>query len=289
MIENLKEINNMYKDYKISKGNGKFRKIQAPNENLKEEQKKILKETLSLIPISDCAFGFAKKKNIYVNAEEHLGAKTILEMDLKNFFDTITKQHVYNALVNNRIEKEKAEYISIICTRFGVTPQGAPTSPQLSNIVCKPLDKKLKILSMQYGCKYTRYADDLTFSSDSDDAYNVLQIIKPKVQSVINKYGFTINGTKTHTLNKHRRQSVTGIAINNVLSVPNKETKIFRAKLYNIMQDIEKGNLNTLEELENKYDSINSLQGYANFIYQANKDKCKTYIDKVADIRKKLR
>lgn len=289
MIENLNEIDKMYKDYKIPKGNGKYRHIQAPCDELKEEQRKILIEDLSSIKINSCAYGFVNGKNIYSNAKEHLEAKTILELDLKNFFDTITYEQVYNALINNKIDKDRAKYIARVCTRNGATPQGAPTSPQLSNIVCKPMDKKIKDLCINYNCKYTRYADDLTFSSSNDDSFNILQKLKPKVQSIINNYGFRINGTKTHTVGKHRRQSVTGIVVNQKLNVSNRDIMKFRAKLHNIIKDIKNNELHTFEELEQKYDSINSLQGYANFIYQANKNKCQQYVDQVKEIRKTLK
>lgn len=302
MIVDINNIDEMYKDYRLKKRNGykkrmpsgrqvwvpaKYREIQAPNKELKTEQKKILKDLYN-IKVSDCAFGFVDKKDIYKNAKEHLGAKYILELDLKNFFDTITKEQVYKALINNGVDKEKAEYISIVCTRYGATPQGAPTSPYLSNIVCKPMDKKLKDLCIEYGCKYTRYADDLTFSTDNNDGYEMFQKMKSKIQSIINKSGFKINGNKTHTVGKHRQQNVTGIVVNEKLNVSNKDIMKFRAKLHNILMDIRNNKMHNLDELEKNYDSIDALQGYANFIYNANPKKCEKYVDQVKEIKGKL-
>jgi len=284
----LKKKDTMYKEYKISKGNGKYRLVQEPFPELKEEQSKIAKE-LSAIKISNCAFGFAENRDIFKNAKRHLGSKYILEMDLKSFFDTITEDHVYQALVNNRVDKERAEYISKVCTRFGVTPQGSPSSPILSNIVCKPLDRKIKTLCIKNQVTYTRYADDLTFSSQSEDGFNLLQDIKKEVQSIVNKYDFSINGSKTRTVTKGRRQSVTGVVVNEKMNSPRKETRVFRAKLHNILIDIKNGDLTSLGDLKYKYESINQLSGYANFLYQANPDKNSKYLNQVKKIRSKLR
>lgn len=284
---NLKNIDNMYKEYKIPKGNGKFREIQEPFQELKEEQSKILKE-LNSVKINRCAYGFVEKKDIYKNAKRHMKSNYILELDLKNFFDTIKAEDVYNALINNKFSKERAEYIAKVCTRYGTTPQGAPSSPILSNIVCKPLDRKLKNLSIRNKVIYTRYADDLTFSTKEEDGYNTLQDLKKEAQSIINSYGFDINGSKTHTLCKSRRHSVTGIVVNEKMNVSSKDVRAFRAKLHNIFMDIKDKALVTEKELEAKYNSINELRGYANFIYQANPEKNIKYLNQVKKIQKIL-
>lgn len=298
----IDKVDEMYNNHRILKRKGyykyhngkrvwippKYRKIQAPFDELKKEQKRILREELNHIKVSNCAYGFVNNKSIHDNAKAHLGAKWILEIDLKDFFDTITEEMVYKALVNNHVPEEKAKYITRICTRYGKTPQGAPTSPYLSNIVCKPMDRKIKKVCKEFDCKYTRYADDITISTKKDNGYEILQKIKPKIISIINKHGFKINGNKMHTVGKHRRQSVTGIVINEKLNVSNKDIKNFRAKLHNILMNIKDGNLHTLEELEQKYESINSLYGYANFIYSVNPKKCKKYLDQVKEIRAKL-
>ena len=307
----INDIESMYTCYKILKKPGhyettsngkriyvkpKYRNITAPNEELKREQKRILKEVLNNIKVSDRAFGFIQNKDIKKNAQEHLGAKWILEIDLKDFFDTITKDNVKQALINNHIEPEEAEYIATITTRYGTTPQGAPTSPMLSNIVCKPMDKKIKALATKYNCVYTRYADDITISTnDKENGYAILQEVKPQLQSIIHKYGFKINGSKTHTVGEHRSQNVTGVVINftdnergEVFS-PRKKRENFKALLHNALKDIKAGNITTFEELNSKYKSYHELQGYANFLYQINPNQGERFLEQVKEIHSLLK
>ena len=305
------KIDDMYRCYRILKRKGyyqhlengnrvwvppKYRNITAPSDELKSEQRKILKETLSKININDRASGFVKDKDIRDNAKEHIGAKWILEVDLKDFFDSITREQVKTSLINNRINSDLAEYISKICTRYGITPQGAPTSPMISNIVCKPLDRKIKELAIKNNCIYTRYADDITISSkDKENGYLILQNIKPKLESLIQLSGFKINKSKTKVVGEHRKQSVTGIVINSSteentkLYPPKKERQIFRATLHNILRDINKGEINSFKELEEKYRSYDKLQGYANFLYQVNPEQCSKYLNQVKLIHAMLR
>lgn len=275
----------MYREFKIKKKKNKYREIQAPNDELKKEQKRILYSEINDIKVSKNAFGFVSKRNIYDNAKIHLGAKWILELDLKEFFDTVTREQVYNALMNNGLSEEKAEYISYVSTRKGFTPQGAPTSPHITNIVCKPMDKKIDKLCEEFDCTYTRYADDITISSKSENGFEVLQNIKPKLQSIIMKNGFKINGSKTHTLGKHRQQNVTGIVINETTTIPRKKVMQYRGILHNLEREVMAGKYKSLMEIDN----FQSIQGYLAYLYKSNETKYQKYWDQLERIKLALK
>jgi retron-type reverse transcriptase len=224
------------------------------------------------------------------NARAHLGAECILEFDLKDFFDTITAKRVFHALIKNGLSEKQARYITNISTRYGVTPQGAPTSPAISNIVCKPLDRFLHSLCRKKECIYTRYADDITVSGNPE----ALRELKPLIERYIRRYGFQINEAKTCVAYKGSSpQSVTGILINSGdrLSVSyTKNVQNFRAMLYIIENRIAKGELRTFDELEAQHASINSLKGYANFISTANPryGKYKEQVNRIEKLLKEM-
>lgn len=282
---NIKE----YKHYKIKKKNGKFREISAPNEKLKAEQRLILNNDLKRIKIKKYAKGFFDKRDIIENAKTHEGAHWILNMDLKDFFDTITKEKVYDSLINNNVSENRAEYIAEICTLNGSTPQGAPTSPYLSNIVFKPIDRKIQSLCSEHNCVYTRYADDITLSSkDKDNGFDTLQIIKNSVVSIIQKNGFKVNSKKTRTVGRHRNQEVTGITINDKISPSRKKVNWARGIIHRIEKDIENKTILTMQDLEEKYMPSDVLLGKINFIRHVDSKNEKYYI-KLKNIYEQLK
>lgn len=280
----LNKIDSMYIEFQIPKGNGKYRHICAPVDELKTEQKKILYGDLPSIRVHGSAYGFVNGRSIYDNAKRHLGNVSILTMDVKDFFDSVTSQQVFTALTDNGVNKEKAEYIAKVCTRFGRLPQGAPTSPALTNIVVKPLDKKLCKMCEALGLTYTRYADDLTISGE----FNKLLDIKPQIISILNKYGFRVNGSKTHTIGKHRQQNVTGIVVNRHPNVSQKDVRAFRGCVHNVERDINKGLIKTMDDIVTYgYPMWSSMYGYANFLSHTNR-KYEVYLDQLNAIKRKL-
>lgn len=302
MIGDSTNIDSMYKDYKVLKKPAhyeydkkgiarwvpdKYRKISAPIEELKAEQRRILKEELSNIPIHDNAYGFIGGKNIFDNASAHLGAESLLEVDLKDFFDTISAKRVFHALKRDGVGERKAQYICKIATRFGFTPQGAPTSPMLTNIVCRPMDNYLSYIADKYGCRYTRYADDITFSG----AHETMKEIQPRVIHAIHRFGLTVNGSKIHIIHKTGCMRVTGIIVNkgDELSVSyRKSVQDFKALLHNAEKALLDKTVHTPEEFETRFGSASSLKGYANFISTANQ-RYKKYYDQVCRIEKLLK
>lgn len=260
-------MNLEYRSFRIYKGRGKYRNIQAPNDELKSYQRSILAD-LYKVKVHSAASGFIPKVSIKDNALKHLDNAYVFTLDLKDFFDTITYDMVLNALMNNKVEG--AEEISKYCTHNGNLVQGAPTSPVLSNIVFKPIDRKIDRWCKENNLVYSRYADDVTISGE----WNDIAKIKIKVISLLNKKGFKISYGKVATLGKHRQQNVTGIVVNQGISVPRKQVNRIRALIHNM----ESGKMNL--------DKIDEVLGYTSFMISCD-PKYKKYYEKAINLSKK--
>lgn len=223
----------MYYDFNISKRSGGKRKISMPNEVLKAVQVLIKEKILENIKVSDKANGFVAKKSIITNAKEHLNKEKILNIDLKDFFPSIHKNRIYYVFkylcgYNNDV----SFCLTNLVTYKNSLPQGAPTSPILSNIVSYMMDIRLDTMSQKLGIKYTRYADDITFSG-SNNLINTKLL--SYVNTIIEDCGFKINNKKTRFASKGRRQEVTGLIVNNdKINVPKRYIKEIRQELYYI-------------------------------------------------------
>lgn len=292
----------MYREFKIPKGikvkitnNGrrivirrKPRQICAPVESLKKLQREILDNELSKVKCHKCAYGFVKGKTIWDNAKVHVGSGAVLNIDLKDFFPTITKEQVEKALVANGFDKEKAAYIADVCTYKGVLPQGAPTSPMLSNIVAKPMDKKIYTLCKKRGLKYTRYADDITISGDSVEG---LLEVKPKIFSIISSFGWKVSGSKVKIVSRNnpsKRMEVTGLTVNVCVNPPRKDVRKFRNLLYRIERKVESGEIRNREDLARQFQPLEAIIGYSNFLYQINPNN-KQYFDRARHLAELLK
>ena len=146
----------------------------------------------------------------------HQGCSWLLNIDLKNFFPSVYRNRVFDYFCSLGYEKEVCKGLTEICTYKNSLPQGAPTSPMLSNLIAKELDKKCEDLALRKGCKYTRYADDLTFSGL--DISN--KVFQKEVVSIVCSCGFIVNRTKTKEKRRGQRQMVTGLTVTNGVHVP---------------------------------------------------------------------
>lgn len=231
--EVLNNIDLMYHTFYIKKKSGGYRVISAPNEKLKLIQNRIKEKILDKIIISDCAYGFIKNKNIIDNANQHLNQQIIMNIDIKDFFPSIKLNRVY--FIFNKVcgyTKDISYFLMKLVTFNNSLPQGAPTSPIISNIVSYKLDKRLKSLSDSKCIKYTRYADDITFSGNiATINYSFLYC----VSKIIEDCGFEINKTKTRFATKSQKQEVTGLIVNNnIVSIPKTYIREIRQELYYI-------------------------------------------------------
>lgn len=182
-----------YKTISIAKIHGGERIISIPSEFTLEVQKEILEMLKELeLEISDCAMAFQKSKSILDNAEAHFGNAYLIHYDLRDFFDTIFSGRVKAELLKRTFDTDSVKFILKWCLFKGHLPQGAPTSPFLSNLVCENLDKRFSALAEKIGATYTRYADDIVISGDE----NILRH-QTIFKRIIRTEKFFINHRKT--------------------------------------------------------------------------------------------
>lgn len=231
----------MYKEFDIPKRTGGTRRITAPTGKLKDVQKCISVLVAPYYQVPDCVHGFAEGKSVASNASMHTAKNYVLNIDLKDFFPTITYTRVVKSLKELGFNDEVSDIIARLCTipmwdeqiqmLRNSLPQGSPASPLLSNIVCSTLDKRLTDLARRYGLTYTRYADDMTFSSDHcvyarDGAF--LQ----ELDDIVRGCGFKINEKKTRLQKKGSRQEVTGLIVCDKVNTYRQFTKNLRAAVF---------------------------------------------------------
>lgn len=209
-----------YRYYKIPKKNGNFRQISEPLPSLKEIQKWILDNILVNVDTSVYAKAYIKKKSIKDNARFHRKQKVLLSLDIKNFFDSISSDKIFDLFWNLGYKEDVVVMLTNLCCLNGSLPQGAPTSPMLSNIVLEDFDNEIGLYTMEQKIRYTRYADDMTFSGD----FHPGKIIS-KVKRQLNDLGLKLNDEKTRTRGRGQRQEVTGIVVNEKMQLPRPERK----------------------------------------------------------------
>ncbi|MCU5555800.1 retron St85 family RNA-directed DNA polymerase [Bacillus cereus] len=273
-IEYLLKVSNsqkgFYRYFKIPKKNGGFRNIAEPLPNLKSIQKWILEEMLYSCKTSEFAKAYKKNVSLKDNARFHRGQKMVLTIDIKDFFGSIRHIDVYNFFSSLGYSQDVATLLTNLCTLKGALPQGAITSPALSNLLMKDIDKRISAFSKKKKIRYTRYADDLTFSGD----FQVGEIIK-FVTTVLRSKGFSINDKKTRVRFPHQRQEVTGIIVNQKIQAPCAMRKELRKNIY----FIKKYGLNSHLEFikKDKYQYLKHLLGIANHIYFINPTDSRVY------------
>lgn len=221
-----------YKTYYIKKKYGnKQRLIASPNYEIKAIQSWLLRNILNKVEISDRATGFVSQKNIKDNATYHQEKKFILCVDIVDFFPSIKKDKILERLKLVLNDSDLAYFVSEICTYQNYLPQGGVTSPILSNIVFKPIDDEIKNLCDESGIVYSRYADDLCFSSNYSKE---LLEIKEKISIILRDQGFELNEDKTRLMTGKYKKIVTGLYLNSGnITVGRFRKRYVRSALYN--------------------------------------------------------
>ena len=226
-----------YHRFEIPKKSGGTREIVAPDATLKAIQRIIGRILQGLWTPADQAHGFALHRSVVTGAAPHVGALYVFNIDLLHFFDSIRESKVFNSLMAElRFDIPTAALITDLCTlpvkgAESILPQGAPSSPVLSNIVCARLDRRLSRFAAIHGLTYTRYADDITFSGP----YNAFRGGTPflyRLQEVIRDEGFSINDDKTRLQTRGARQEVTGLTVCKKVNVSRKWLKRLRAQIH---------------------------------------------------------
>lgn len=280
-----------YHCFDVPKKSGGVRSIWAPNNLLKEKQRWVLDNIIHKIPVHGAAHGFVPGCSIFSNAKMHINSKYIISMDIKNFFPSFTFKRVKGifrqigyldgiatllALLCTEAPREVVEYDGkkyFVAVGDRCLPQGSPASPGLTNIACMRLDRRLDGLAAKFGWTYTRYADDITFSTTDDSAQKV-DLLKEFIVSIVEDEGFEIHGDKTSVMGRSTRQKVTGLVVNDEKDprTPTEVRRMLRAAIHNL--ETGKG----FQEGEN----LSTLMGYASFVYSTNPEEGEKLLQELA-------
>lgn len=253
-----------YRVFAISKGKGKKKRtIEAPRVSLKIIQAWVAYH-LSLnenIALSENAFAFIPGKNgIYEAASNHCGAKWVLSIDLRDFFHTITSALVTSALTSIGYRADQASKLSELLTLNQRLPQGAPSSPVISNLVFKPTDLKINELIAGMNVKYTRYADDLTFSSE-DENFNI-ESLKENVLALLHSDGWIVAEEKLKIAKAPNRLKVHGFLVHEAKP---RLTKGYRNKIRAYKHLLQAGKV-----IESDLDKIKGHINYSAYVDRLN-------------------
>jgi RNA-directed DNA polymerase len=272
-----------YVKYTIPKRSGGQRVILAPKTELKRLQRKILREMLDKLHPHKSAHGFIIGRSIVSNAQRHVNKVVVLRIDLKDFFPTITYPRIRGLFILWGYSFSVASTLALLCTEHDRTcfehddqtywislgartlVQGAPTSPALANLAVWGMDRALSQLAARRSFVYTRYADDLTFSGDRLDT---LLFIEEQAKQIVAHEGFVVNDSKTHKMRRSTRQTVTGLIVNDKVSVSRAMRRELRAVLHNAVRT----GL-AAQNRENRPNFRSYLQGMIGFISQSNPDE----------------
>lgn len=284
-----------YQRFQIPKKTGGTRLISAPMPRLKRAQRWVLEHVLSGVELHEAAHGFVPGRSIVTNAQLHVGRAVVINLDLKDFFPTLTYSRVFGVFRSLGYAPEAATIFALLCTEPEVDeveldgrrwfvhaserhlPQGSPCSPAITNIVCRRLDRRLTGLARHLGFTYTRYADDLTFSHPSGDA-NVGRLLKA-VRDIVADEHFTVHPDKTRVMRRGRRQEVTGLVVNDRLGVPRRLLKQWRATLFQVRRDGP-----DTKRFGQSGDVFAGLMGFAAFVHMVDEARGKRMLGDVAEV-----
>ena len=239
-------VANQYVVFSLPKKGGGAREISAPISPIKLIQRNLTELLESVYSPRPSVHGFVAGRSILSNARLHTGSKHVLNIDLEGFFPSINFGRVRGMFLAHpyKLAPPAATILAQICCHKGTLPQGAPTSPTISNMICARLDGELQRLAKEHHCLYSRYADDITFSTRRQQFPEALAIprsvatgieVEPGtfLRQVILNNGFTINLKKVRLQRSNHRQAVTGLTVNEYPNVNRKLIREIRATLHN--------------------------------------------------------
>jgi RNA-directed DNA polymerase len=230
----LHRVNVNYYRFTIPKKSGGSRIIDAPSKELKLVQNIISYALSHFFHVHPSTHGFINKRGIKTNAEVHVGSGFILNIDLKDFFPCVSITRIEKDLEDLGFSTIAARLIGILCTKNNKLPQGSPASPLITNIVSVSLDRRLECFALARGCQYSRYVDDITFSSMN---YVFNARFEKTLNKIIENEGFRLNISKTRILTKSDRQEVTGIIVNEKINVNRKFVRKVRAMIHTLSKE----------------------------------------------------
>lgn len=217
-----------YRSFDIPKRSGGRRRIDAPLPTLAFLQRWTLDNILNVVPLHASAKAYRKRNSTFDNARFHRKQNIVLKIDVKNFFGSIEECSTFLIYKGLGYSKRLSKILSMISSLRGSLPQGAPTSGALANIYMRAFDEAIFKESKEGKIRYTRYADDLTFSGSDFDTDAQIKLVDKQ----LSKIGLSVNGRKTRVLPPHVRQDVTGLVVNEKVSVPQDFRRKLRQECY---------------------------------------------------------
>lgn len=285
-----------YKLFEIQKRAGGTREIASPILPIKAMQRAFAKWLSSRFKPHSHTHGYVENRDIITNADKHVARRWVLRVDLKEFFPTIHFGRVRGLLLSPpySLSEDVSRLLAHLCCHKGFLPQGAPSSPVVSNLVCRRLDRQLAKLAGEHRCRYTRYADDLVFSTNQKNVPSLLVAqdsqtgtisAGSELRRIIEGNGFKVNDEKTRLYPKTQRQLVTGIVVNDDLNVPREYVRSIRLQIHALKKHgaavAEKLVLGTykknrpvseppdfLEVLRGRVQHVGHVRGWGNAVYQ---------------------
>lgn len=254
-----------YRHFEIQKKSGGKRPISEPLPSLKEIQKWILNNILNNVSISKYSKAYKKNSSIFKHAFLHKNQEVLITMDIENFFRNINEEMVFKMYSNLGYTNHLSGVLCKLSTLENELAQGAPTSPAISNIILKEFDEKIGSKVIELGGRYSRYADDLTFSGNKE---LLDENIEKEVSKILQELGFGLNNKKTKVMFRHQRQLVTGVVVNDKVQISKKERREIRQACYYIKTFGLKGHLEKINETRKNY--LKHLMGRVNFGLQMN-------------------
>lgn len=291
-----------YKLFTIPKRDGSARTISAPRKYLKDAQRWALRAIAEKLPVHAAAHGFLPSRSIVTNATVHAGARTLVKVDIKDFFPTVTWRRVRGLFRKAGLTEQVATLLALLCTESPrelvqfrgkvlyvakgarALPQGAPTSPAITNALCMRLDRRMSGLARALGFRYTRYADDLAFSWHGEDKKKSAHGRAPVgallkgVKTILSGEGFELHPKKTRVLGTGMCQRVTGLVVNRAgegiptARVPRDVQRRLRAAIHHR----EKGHPGREGE------SLAQLKGMAAFVFMTDRARGQRFLDRIA-------
>lgn len=276
----VKKPDSYYTTFEIPKRNGDTRAICAPSGDLKVLQKK-LSNILCLFQRNiwdengikpNISHGFEKEKSIITNAKIHRNKRYVLNLDLASFFDSFHFGRIQGYFEKNnhfKLPHDVAVILAQLTCYQGRLPQGAPSSPIITNLICQSLDAHLLKAAKKYKLDYTRYADDLTFSTNDRHFVENQKKFLAEAIVAITKAGFSINEKKTRLQFRDSRQEVTGLIVNKKLNVNHsyvRKTRAMAHQLYSTGEYLIDGVPGSIKQLEGRFSFIDQLDHYNNIL-----------------------
>ena len=261
-------ISKYYHKAKLPKKSGGYRNLSVPDEVLKSIQRRIADVLLIHMPVSRYAKAYRFGSSTLRNAKHHVGKQVVLKLDILHFFDSIRYSTVKDIVFPEEIYAEPLRILlTMLCYHKDALPQGAPSSPAITNIILYEFDEQIGQWCRERGIAYTRYCDDMTFSGDFDPA-EVIRFVRLELK----KMGFLLNGQKTKVQRPGQQQSVTGIVVNENLSIPADYRRKLRQELYyckkfGIQEHLQKTGLEIPDDIYRM-----QLLGKVNYVLQVHPD-----------------